>query len=77
MVAGNDRDDELVFKYANELGKIGTVRNVFTVAVGKRNTEAQSSLPQGSTALVTVLEKLARVSMDTVPADYYNSPSKL
>lgn len=77
MVAGNDRSDEVVFKYANDLSKLGTVRDVFTVSVGKRNTEAQSSLPQGSTALVTVLERLARLSMDTVPVDFFNSPSRL
>lgn len=66
MVAGNDRDDEVVFRYANDLGKNTPIRDIFTVSVGKRNTAAQASLPQGSTALVTVLEKLAKQSLEHV-----------
>lgn len=75
MVAGNDRDDEVIFKYANYLGQFGMTRDVFTVSVGKRNTEAQASLPQGSTALVSLLEKLAKLSLDKMPVDYFNRSS--
>lgn len=64
LVAGNDREDEAVFKWANQLATQGAVRDVFTISVGSRNTEATSSLPQGSTGLITTLQKLARVSLD-------------
>lgn len=77
MVAGNDREDDVAFAFANDLLKQGTVRDVFTVSVGKRNTEAQATLPQGSTGLLTVLEKLAKISLDQMPIDYFNSPSRL
>ena len=76
MVAGNDRDDEVVFRYANDLRKLATLQDVFTVSIGKRNTEAQATLPQGSTGLVNVLDKLAKISMDSMPSGYFKSPSK-
>ena len=76
MVAGDDREDEVVFRWANELGKQGTVRDVLSVSVGKRNTEAQASLTQGSTGLLTVLQKLAKISLDQMPVDYFTSPKK-
>ena len=66
MVVGDDREDEVVFRLANEMGKKGEVQNVFTVSVGKRNTEAQAAITQGSTGLLTVLQKLAKISMDEV-----------
>ncbi|KAK5133640.1 hypothetical protein LTR08_007494 [Meristemomyces frigidus] len=65
LVAGDDREDEVVFHWANELAKNGTVGNVFTVSVGKRNTEALATLTQGSTGLLTALQKLAKMSTDT------------
>lgn len=36
MAAGNDREDEVVFKWANGLGDKGVVRDVFTVSTGYR-----------------------------------------
>jgi trehalose 6-phosphate synthase complex regulatory subunit len=58
FVAGDDRADEGVFKWANELGKGGegdgggkagaAVKNVMTVSLGKRNTEAMATLTQGT-----------------------------
>ena len=76
MVAGDDREDEVVFRWANGLGKEGAVQDVFTVSVGKRNTEAQAALTQGSTGLLTVLQKLAKISRDQMPVDYFTSPRK-
>ena len=64
MVVGDDREDEVVFRWANDLANKGTLRNVFTVSVGKRNTEAQAALTQGSTGLLTALQKLAKISLD-------------
>jgi trehalose 6-phosphate synthase complex regulatory subunit len=75
MVAGDDREDEVVFRWANRLARDGEVRHVFTVSLGKRNTEAQSALTQGATGLLTVLQKLAQISMEAAPVDYFNSIS--
>lgn len=47
MVIGDGREDEKVFKWANELGDSGQVRNVETVSVGNRSTEAKAALTQG------------------------------
>lgn len=60
MVAGNDRDDEVVFKLANELEAQKQVRHVSTVSVGNRNTVAQATLTQGTTGLLSVLQRLAK-----------------
>ncbi|TKA27790.1 hypothetical protein B0A50_04891 [Salinomyces thailandicus] len=72
LVAGDDREDEVVFHWANELAKTETIRDVFTVSVGKRNTEAQATLTQGSTGLLTALQKLGRISTEGAPMDYFN-----
>ena len=49
FVAGNDRDDEVVFKWAQELKEDGTIRAVQTVTLGERNSLACSTLPNGTT----------------------------
>ena len=49
MVAGNARDDEVIYRWANQLGKDGIVRDVTTVSVSSRNTEAMATLTQGVT----------------------------
>ncbi|KAF2435176.1 alpha,alpha-trehalose phosphate synthase subunit [Tothia fuscella] len=59
FVAGDDRDDEGVFKWANGLGSGGVVTDVVTVSMGTRNTEALSTLPQGSSANKTTMESQA------------------
>ncbi|EME39235.1 glycosyltransferase family 20 protein [Dothistroma septosporum NZE10] len=76
MVAGDDREDEHIFKWANQLGKDGKVKDVYTVTVGKRNTLASATLTQGSTGLLTVLAKLTKISADMLPRDYFNSQPK-
>ncbi|KAI9826462.1 MAG: hypothetical protein M1819_007355 [Sarea resinae] len=49
MVAGDDREDEVIFRWANKLGKDEVIRDVTTVNVGvrARNTEATATLTQG------------------------------
>ena len=49
MVIGDGRDDEVIFRWANDLDKEGTVANVTTVSLGSRNTEAGYTLTQGVT----------------------------
>ena len=49
LVAGNAREDEVIYRWANQLGESGTIPNVTTVSVSSRNTEAMASLTQGVT----------------------------
>lgn len=49
LVAGNDRDDETIFKWANNLQETDIVRHAHTVTVGDRNSLAMSTLPNGTT----------------------------
>jgi trehalose-phosphatase len=76
MVAGDDREDEVIFRWANEIAKSDSIANVFTVSVGKRNTEACATLTQGTTGLLSVLGRLAKISGETAPVDYFNNKSK-
>jgi trehalose-phosphatase len=62
MVVGDGRDDEVIFRWANELGVDSTVKHVTTVSLGSRNTEAGCTLTQGVTGVLTVLQKLAMLS---------------
>jgi len=55
MVAGDDREDEPIFRWANALGKDKAIESVITVSVGSRNTEAISTLMQGVTGKWAVL----------------------
>lgn len=56
MVAGDARDDEVMYRWANKLGKDKVVRDVTTVNVSSRNTEAMTTLTQGVTG--TFLQSL-------------------
>lgn len=47
MVIGDGREDEKVFKWANQLGDDGAVKDVMTVSLGNRSTEAAATLTQG------------------------------
>ena len=49
MVAGDGRDDEVIFQWANRLGRDKVVKNVTTVSLGSRNTEASCTITQGVT----------------------------
>jgi trehalose-phosphatase len=52
FVAGNDRDDETVFKWAKNMKDDWIIRNVQTVTVGDRNSLAMSTLPNGTTGML-------------------------
>lgn len=49
LVIGDNRDDEVVFRWANKLGVAKAVANVMTVTLGSRSTEAKATLTQGVT----------------------------
>ncbi|EFW99880.1 trehalose phosphate synthase subunit [Grosmannia clavigera kw1407] len=59
MVVGDGRDDEKVFRWANQLGKDQTVKEVATVSLGSRSTEAAATLTQGVNGVLILLQKLA------------------
>lgn len=59
MVVGDGRDDEKVFKWANTLGDEKMIKEVVTVSLGNRNTEASTTLTQGVSGVLMVLQKLA------------------
>ncbi|KAF2405490.1 hypothetical protein EJ06DRAFT_502758 [Trichodelitschia bisporula] len=61
FVAGDDREDEAIFRWANGLAKSRKVQYVTTVTVGKRNTEAMATLTQGTSGLLSVLQRLSRI----------------
>jgi trehalose 6-phosphate synthase/phosphatase len=48
FVVGDSREDEYVFNWAHKMEKKG-IRNVVTVTLGARNTEASATLTQGVT----------------------------
>ncbi len=51
LVAGDGRDDEICFRWANELGESGYIKNVTTVSLGNRDTQAMKTLTQGVTGM--------------------------
>lgn len=60
MVVGDGRDDEKVFKWANQLGQDKVVKEVVTVSLGKsRSTEAGATLTQGVSGVLLTLQRLA------------------
>ncbi|KAK3309804.1 glycosyltransferase family 20 protein [Chaetomium strumarium] len=62
MVVGDGREDEKVFKWANILGDEGTVKQVVTVSLGTRNTEAKTTMTQGVNGVLSALQKLASLA---------------
>jgi trehalose-phosphatase len=61
FVAGNDRCDEAVFRWAKKLMDERVVANVQSVTVGDRNSVAMSTLTNGTTGLLSALNKLAKI----------------
>ncbi|CEJ93761.1 Putative Trehalose phosphate synthase subunit [[Torrubiella] hemipterigena] len=59
MVIGDGREDEKVFNWANSLGAEKSVKEVMTVSLGNRSTEAAATLTQGVSGVLTFLQKLA------------------
>ena len=66
MVAGDGRDDEVIFRWANELGRDETVKHVTTVSLGSRNTEAGYTLTQGVTGMLFFLLTLLKQSTNSL-----------
>ncbi|ROW00045.1 hypothetical protein VPNG_08325 [Cytospora leucostoma] len=64
MVVGDGRDDEKVFRWANNLGEEKLVKDVVTVSLGHRNTEASATMTQGVTGVLLVLSKLASLTTE-------------
>ncbi|KAK2073204.1 hypothetical protein P8C59_007502 [Phyllachora maydis] len=62
MVVGHGREDEKVFRWANGLGDEGIVKDVVTVSLGGRNTEAGATLTQGVSGVLMTLQRLAALS---------------
>lgn len=62
MVAGDSREDEAIYRWANQLGADGMIRYVTTVSASSRNTEAKVTLTQGVTGVLSALQKLASLS---------------
>lgn len=62
MVAGDDRDDEAIFQWANQLAADKVIEHVTTVSVGSKYTHAMATLTQGVTGLLSALQKLAAAS---------------
>jgi trehalose 6-phosphate synthase/phosphatase len=62
MVAGDGRDDEIVFQWANDLHEKKIVSNVSTISVAARNTQARFTLTQGVTGVLTALQRLGQLS---------------
>lgn len=77
MVIGDSREDEYVFNWAHKLEKAGKIRDVVTVTLGARSTEASATLTQGVTGMsgccscgvmltlsgvLSILEKMARLA---------------
>lgn len=58
MVVGDGREDEKVFKWANRLQEDGTVKDVVTVSLGNRNTEATATLTQGVSGEYPVVQNM-------------------
>lgn len=61
MVIGDGREDEKVFKWANALSEDKEVREVVTVSIANRSTEAKATLTQGVSGVLAALDKLANL----------------
>ncbi|EEP82915.1 conserved hypothetical protein [Uncinocarpus reesii 1704] len=70
FVAGDGREDEAVFRWANRLEEKGLIKNIATVTLGSKNTEAKATLTQGVTGVLSCLGKLAGISQNVEPNEY-------
>ncbi|KAJ9133288.1 Glycosyltransferase family 20 [Pleurostoma richardsiae] len=61
MVVGDGREDEKVFRWANSLATGKTVKEVVTVSLGNRNTEATATMTQGVNGVLVALSRLASI----------------
>jgi len=65
LVIGDERDDEVIFRWANE--QRDKIPHVTTVSVGMRNTEACATLAQGvaGKSLLCVMSTLREIALTT------------
>lgn len=64
LVAGDSREDEPLFKWANGLAHRPELKHLYTVFVGgSRNTEAKAVIPQGPSGLLKNLTLLTKGSL--------------
>jgi trehalose 6-phosphate synthase/phosphatase len=66
FVAGNDRDDEVAFRWAKKLYEKKEIPEVYTVSVSNRNTVAMNTLTQGTTGKQVVQEWNSRTLLTMV-----------
>lgn len=52
LVVGDGREDEVIFRWANEVGRQKRIKNTLTVTLGSKNTEAAATLTQGVTGML-------------------------
>ncbi|KAJ5677363.1 uncharacterized protein N7477_002996 [Penicillium maclennaniae] len=65
LVIGDNREDEPVFRWANKLQKAKGVDYAMTVTLGSRSTEANATLTQGVTGVLSCLHQLVNPSEKT------------
>lgn len=65
MVVGDGRDDDKVFKWANQLGDEGTIKEVVTVSLGSRSTEATATMTQGVSGTYSFFFGLASLALSS------------
>ena len=73
FVAGDDRNDEPVFKWAKKLKEAGKVKDVTTVTLAAKNTEASATLTQGVTGKSEIYRGTAIQSTDGEPRCHLHS----
>lgn len=66
VVAGNDRDDEALFRWAQSLETKDPEPEVVTISLGGQLTDAKATLSGGPGALIHTLGKLAQVTLDNL-----------
>ncbi|KAJ5286813.1 hypothetical protein N7478_002499 [Penicillium angulare] len=66
LVMGDNREDEPVFRWANELQNNNDVDYSMTVTLGSRSTEAKATLTQGVTGVLACLQQLPTTSKPAV-----------
>ncbi|KAK2750147.1 hypothetical protein FQN57_004643 [Myotisia sp. PD_48] len=62
LIIGDGRDDEVVFRWANQLSETHAIENLTTVTLGLKNTEAMATLAQGVAGTLSCLGKLGDIS---------------
>ncbi|KAJ5675782.1 hypothetical protein N7462_008679 [Penicillium macrosclerotiorum] len=68
LVVGDNREDEPVFRWANKLQKAKAVEYAMTVTLGSRSTEANATITQGVTGVLSCLQQLvARPETNSIP----------